>query len=40
MGEGRVLALVAADGAAPVAPGAALLEEMLAGGGASSRPAG
>ena len=31
MGEGRVLALVAADGAAPVAPGAALLEEMLAG---------
>src|SRR5690242_6901842 len=31
MGEGRVLALVAADGAAPVAPGAALVEEMLAG---------
>jgi integrase/recombinase XerC len=31
MGEGRVLALVAADGAVPVAPGAALLEEMLAG---------
>ena len=32
MGEsGRVLALVGADGAAPVSPGAALLEEMLAG---------
>ncbi len=31
MGEGRVLALVAADGAVPVSPGAALLEEMLAG---------
>ena len=41
MGARRgTLALVAAGGAVPVSPGAVLLEEMLAGCGASSRRAG